>query len=202
VLPTDGLAAASAADEAGVSALVDVAGHHCPGAPHHSAHQRRADREIVQAERNTVAAERDAVATQRDLPPPAPYTRVASREDRAGAPLWRLVSFAEQVPDGDRARIEAALEATGLLDGWMLPDGALSGVLADTFADAALGIPPPGTSLADVLVVEPDSPVAAEHVTRLPPSPMPRWLTARVRPTTRPRSVSTAAGGSGWRTAR
>ena len=165
-LPADDLAA-SAADEAGVSTLVDAAATAVRERLTAAHTQRRADRENVQAERDAVAGERDGVAAQRDLPPPAPYTRAASRDGRAGAPLWRLVSFAEQVPDGDRARIEAALETAGLLDAWMLPDGSLTGSLADTFADAALGVPAPGGSLADVLIVEPDAPVAAEHVTRL-----------------------------------
>jgi uncharacterized protein (TIGR02680 family) len=58
--------------------------------------------------------------------PPAPYTRPAGvRDGRAGAPLWRVVDFREGVGDGERAGIEAALEAAGLLDAWVAPDGRL-----------------------------------------------------------------------------
>jgi uncharacterized protein (TIGR02680 family) len=58
--------------------------------------------------------------------PPAPYTRGAdAREDRAGAPLWQLLDFREDVTPDDRAGIEAALEAAGILDGWVTASGEL-----------------------------------------------------------------------------
>ncbi|MGW7572957.1 TIGR02680 family protein [Streptomyces sp. NPDC054765] len=60
-----------------------------------------------------------------DTPPPA-YTRdPQARTDRPGAPLWRAVDFDDAVPEADRAGIEAALEAAGLLDAWIAPDGTL-----------------------------------------------------------------------------
>lgn len=59
-------------------------------------------------------------------PPPSPYTRAADvRAYRAGAPLWALCDFFSEVPATDRANIEAALEASGLLDAWITPDGRL-----------------------------------------------------------------------------
>ena len=58
--------------------------------------------------------------------PPAPYTRPAGvRAGRAGAPLWQVVDFREGVGTGERAGLEAALEASGLLDAWVTPDGRL-----------------------------------------------------------------------------
>ncbi|MFG2085492.1 TIGR02680 family protein [Spirillospora sp. NPDC048824] len=57
--------------------------------------------------------------------PPAPYTRIASREGRPGAPLWKVVDFTDAVPDDHRAGLEAALEASGVLDAWVTPDGTL-----------------------------------------------------------------------------
>jgi uncharacterized protein (TIGR02680 family) len=58
--------------------------------------------------------------------PPAPYTRAPdARQDRAGAPLWQLVDFRADVSPTDRAAVEAALEASGLLDAWVTPDGQL-----------------------------------------------------------------------------
>ncbi|MDG4768378.1 TIGR02680 family protein [Solwaraspora sp. WMMD406] len=57
-------------------------------------------------------------------PPPAPHTRSPQvRLDRPGAPLWRVVDFVEDVPPQVRAGIEAALEAAGVLDAWIDPDG-------------------------------------------------------------------------------
>lgn len=58
--------------------------------------------------------------------PPVPHTRAPSvREERAGAPLWLLVDFRSSVPQEQRAGIEAALEASGILDAWVNPDGEL-----------------------------------------------------------------------------
>ena len=44
---------------------------------------------------------------------------------KAGAPLWKLCDFREGVPEADRAGIEAALEASGILDAWVMPDGRI-----------------------------------------------------------------------------
>ncbi len=61
-----------------------------------------------------------------DQAPPSAHTRrPEARQGRAGAPLWRVVDFAEGVPDADRAGIEASLEAAGILDAWLGPDGTL-----------------------------------------------------------------------------
>jgi uncharacterized protein (TIGR02680 family) len=58
--------------------------------------------------------------------PPPPYTRPAGvRDGRAGAPLWQVVDFRESVGNAERAGLEAALEAAGLLDAWVVPDGRL-----------------------------------------------------------------------------
>lgn len=58
--------------------------------------------------------------------PPVPYTRApGTRADRPGAPLWRVVDFAEAIPGDQRAGLEAALEAAGILDAWVTPAGAL-----------------------------------------------------------------------------
>jgi uncharacterized protein (TIGR02680 family) len=58
--------------------------------------------------------------------PPIPHTRRAeARQGKAGAPLWRVVDFASGLPDADRSGLEAALEAAGILDAWIDPDGSL-----------------------------------------------------------------------------
>lgn len=55
--------------------------------------------------------------------PSVVHTRVPVASD--ALPLWRTVSFADTVTDADRAGLEAALEASGLLTAVLLPDGAL-----------------------------------------------------------------------------
>jgi uncharacterized protein (TIGR02680 family) len=58
--------------------------------------------------------------------PPVPHTRAASiREGRPGAPLWKVTDFAPGLADDERAGLEAALEAAGILDAWVTPDGNL-----------------------------------------------------------------------------
>lgn len=59
------------------------------------------------------------------IPPPTPHTRLSSRDDRPGAPFWKTCDFLPEVSEQDRAGIESALEAAGLLDAWLLPDGTL-----------------------------------------------------------------------------
>ena len=87
----------------------------------------------VNAERDALTAERTALADEVERleagghdAPPAPHTRApGSRDDRDGAPLWRVVDFQPGLPDADRAGLEAALEASGVLDAWVTPDGDL-----------------------------------------------------------------------------
>jgi uncharacterized protein (TIGR02680 family) len=122
----------------------------------------RAERGATSAERDRVAAERDQIAAERDDAPPPYPGRAADRGNRAGAPLWRLVRFAGHVPDDRAAAIEAALQATGMLDAWIAP--ASDEITAD---DGFLipGAAVPGTSLADVLEPEDDTPVPVDRVT-------------------------------------
>lgn len=112
-----------------------------------------ADRRKVVDERALIAAEHD------DSPPPSP-TRPASRENRAGAPLWRLVRFSDGTPETEAAGIEAALHAAGLLDAWVHP------AAADDEQDTYLRTSEQsGRTLADVLVPEDQEFVAAERIT-------------------------------------
>ena len=111
--------------------------------------------------------ERGQLERKVDRLPPAPHTRGADRAIQAGAPLWRVLDFRTGVPEETRAAVEAGLEAAGLLDAWVLPDGAVSVPDADTFAEALFAVPAHGRSLGEILDVEPDSPVAADRVRRL-----------------------------------
>lgn len=130
-----------------------------------------AARRSALAERHAaVTEERERIAAERDDAPPAPVTRTASRADRAGAPLWRLVRFAGGVDEAAAAGIEAALHACGLLDAWVHPaTGATAAALAGGDDDGYLmPLPPtrrpPGRTLADVLVAEDQPDVPATQV--------------------------------------
>jgi uncharacterized protein (TIGR02680 family) len=85
-----------------------------------------AQRDALQHERAELEAEREHISAGRDAMPPMPHTRAAdSRQQLTGAPLWQLVDFQDHVNSAQRAGLEAALEASGLLDAWVTPDGAL-----------------------------------------------------------------------------
>jgi len=81
---------------------------------------------MQQQRRGELIAERDQLVAGRDAFPPVPATRAPGvREARKGAPFWQLVDFQPHVEPAERAGIEAALEASGLLDAWLAPHGAL-----------------------------------------------------------------------------
>jgi uncharacterized protein (TIGR02680 family) len=122
----------------------------------------RAARASASANRDRLAEERDRIAAERDDAPPPYPGRTADRAGREGAPLWRLVRFADHVPEDRAAAIEAALQATGMLDAWVTP--ADNAVTAD---DGFLvpGAAAPGRSLADVLEPEDDASVSRDRVT-------------------------------------
>lgn len=99
-----------------------------------AAAQRLAQRHVtLQARQQTLEDERTELLSEQtrlergeDTVPIPPHWRdPAVRTDRAGAPLWQLVDFLPAVPDAERAGIEAALQAAGLLDAWVNPDGTL-----------------------------------------------------------------------------
>ncbi|MGW4204370.1 TIGR02680 family protein, partial [Streptomyces sp. NPDC004726] len=86
-------------------------------------------------------------------PEPPPTRTPGLRERLPGAPLWRLVDFEGALPEPDRAGLEAALEASGLLDAWVLPDGsvlAADGQGYDVLLAPAAG-PVAGASLTGLL---------------------------------------------------
>ncbi len=140
---------------------------------------RQVTQQIAQAEhyrasvadrREGVAAERERIAAARDDAPAASPARPADREDRLGAPLWRLVDFAPGVKEKEAAAVEAALEAAGLLDAWIHPDPAQTiAALRDLEQDGYLVASaesgrPAGRTLADVLVPEAEAEVPADVV--------------------------------------
>ncbi|GAA1023027.1 hypothetical protein Aple_096200 [Acrocarpospora pleiomorpha] len=127
----------------------------------------RADAELerAQAEQRRLAGILSAEITRLESgatdAPPVPHIRTAAERDgRRGTPLWRAVDFVDSLAPGHRAGLEAALEASGLLDAWITPDG---GLLAadDTFL--LTGPPAAGQTCAQVLqpVVDRADPAAA-----------------------------------------
>ena len=107
-------------------------------------------RRLLAFEQSELHAERSRLEAGEDQAPPAPYTRDAARRgDAVGAPLWQLVDFASHVASETRAALEAALESSGLLDAWVLPEGT---VIDSRTYDAILTVRPPhANSLADWL---------------------------------------------------
>ncbi|WP_067709613.1 SbcC/MukB-like Walker B domain-containing protein [Nocardia yamanashiensis] len=103
-------------------------------------------------------AERDRVAAERDDAPPAFAGRTDVRTERSGAPLWRLVRFADHVEAGAAAGIEAALQAANLLDAWVCAEDELPAHASEQFlVPLPAAERPAGPTLADVLVVEDDT---------------------------------------------
>lgn len=129
-------------------------------------------RQTLETERNTLENERDRLEAGVDTAPPLPYTRDAAvRIAREGAPLWQLVDFRDKVTASQRAGLEAALEAAGLLDAWVSPDGRMQSgdggvLLRDT---QALERPPRSPSLVDWLqaAATPDGSVPSDIVERV-----------------------------------
>jgi uncharacterized protein (TIGR02680 family) len=116
--------------------------------------------------------ERDSLSAGRDPTPPAIYTRSPSiRASLSGAPFYTLVDFQQHVSDEQRAGIEAALEASGLLDAWITSDGNVLGTEDQPLPDATWTSRPAvsGESLVDWLQADcaSDSAVAASVVERL-----------------------------------
>ncbi|MEV8021302.1 TIGR02680 family protein [Streptomyces sp. NPDC086554] len=113
----------------------------------------KARRAVLTEERDRLREDRERVVAENDPEPPAPAVRrrprdLEARED--GAPLWRLVDFAEDTPQHVRALLEAALYASGMLDAWVTPGGRL--LAADTLETVLVaGSVAPAPTLADTL---------------------------------------------------
>ena len=127
----------------------------------------KAARDELRAEQAAVTAELEERLHAPRVNPPAPYTRTADRTGRAGNPFWQLVDFAPGVDSAAEPAIEAALQASGLLDAWISPTGIVEpGKGHDTFA-VPRERPVARATLADVLVPEPGTEVPAEVVVAL-----------------------------------
>ncbi|GAB2991203.1 SbcC/MukB-like Walker B domain-containing protein [Saccharothrix stipae] len=88
----------------------------------HAVVQRRSD---LAAAINGLDAELSGLRSGTAQAPERGRFTAADRDSGDGAPFYRLVDFAPSVDEASRAGLEAALEASGLLDAWV--PGSLSG---------------------------------------------------------------------------
>ncbi|MGW7301023.1 MULTISPECIES: TIGR02680 family protein [unclassified Streptomyces] len=109
------------------------------------------ERDALNSRRAEAERELAALEAGGQRGPEAPHTRTPGVRDTVpGAALWRLVDFHDHVPPEQRAGLEAALEASGLLDAWVLPDGTALHADGHDVLLAPVG-PQAGPTLADVL---------------------------------------------------
>ncbi|MCA1192559.1 TIGR02680 family protein [Saccharopolyspora sp. 6V] len=98
--------------------------------------------------------------------PARPDWAAAERAEQDGRAFYRLVDFQPSLDDAQRAGLEAALQASGLLNAWVSARGTVAG-----FEDvlAVPGEPGSAGTLAELLVPapEPGCPVPAEQVAAL-----------------------------------
>ncbi|MFG3661304.1 TIGR02680 family protein [Streptomyces sp. NPDC047706] len=122
----------------------------------------RAQRADVERRRSETEAERDRIAAEHDDAPPQARGRTAERAPgEGGVPLWRLVDFDDYLTDRQRADLEAALEASGLLDALLTAEDApVAAGRSEGYLRA--GSPVSGPSLADLL--RPEVPEAGDAI--------------------------------------
>lgn len=119
-----------------------------------------AQQRALDEEQQALQAERTRLEQGEDTQPPAPHWRAEpARSGRAGAPLWQLIDFQPQVTAAECAGLEAALQAAGLLDAWVTPDGELLGTDGAPLPHDAqwLARPPQPAPLAGWLRAAPDA---------------------------------------------
>jgi uncharacterized protein (TIGR02680 family) len=121
-------------------------------------------RSSAQRELADIAAEADRLeAGGHQAPPPTRTRDVQARTDLPGAAFWRAVDFAEHVTAAERAGLEAALEAAGILDAWISPDGTLHAAGSGDALVLPDASPAPDGGLTGLLrpAVDRDDPAAA-----------------------------------------
>jgi uncharacterized protein (TIGR02680 family) len=145
--PADARRQADAAAESARRSLEDEA------APLHGS-AREVEREL-----GAVEAQRQELQARTYQPPCPPSWRSERPAERAGAPLYLLCDFGGGDVD-QQANVEAALEAAGLLDAWMMPDGTVLGPESDDAVLLSSAVPPRGPTLRSILRPVEEAPVA------------------------------------------
>jgi len=102
-----------------------------------SAHNQR-DKELTSERKDLQAEQRHLEQGKGAAPPATVYRDLSARQNRIGAPLWQMLDFREGVPESKRAGLEAALEASGLLDAWVAPSGVLQTTDGTPYLDNTL----------------------------------------------------------------
>ncbi|MFG2681807.1 TIGR02680 family protein [Streptomyces sp. NPDC048392] len=140
----------------------------------------RAQRTDVERRRADTEAERDRIAAEHDDAPPPARGRTAERSETGvppaevpqrgcprgrvpgeGVPLWRLVDFDDKLTGRQQADLEAALEASGLLDALVTAeDTPVTPGHSEGYLRA--GAPLSGPSLADLL--RPEAPDTGDAI--------------------------------------
>jgi len=128
--------------------------------------QRANQRAAVVHRKNEIASVIDGLTAERVAleagvlqEPPGSATRSREgRTGRSGAPLWRVVDVRADVLDlAGQSGLEAALQASGLLDAWITVDGRLLDPEdQDAVLIASAGPSPADRNLADLLIPDID----------------------------------------------
>jgi uncharacterized protein (TIGR02680 family) len=113
------------------------------------------------------AAEAELIALRGgvDSAPPVPRYATAPRDPAEGAAFYQLVDFTPDLAPADRAGLEAALQASGLLTAWVRADGQLDASAPDVYAVGTAGAS--GSPVPLVAAVEPGCPVPVDVVERV-----------------------------------
>ena len=121
----------------------------------------------LEGDRAALEDEARRLEDDHDEPPETPAWARSQRDGRPGAPLWRAVDLRPEVGASERASIEAALHAAGLLDAWLTPEGVL---LDPDTLDTLLRPSAPvarGTTLGAVLSADPAAALDATLIDRV-----------------------------------
>ncbi|MBT2521823.1 TIGR02680 family protein [Arthrobacter sp. ISL-28] len=118
-----------------------------------------ARRDNAEAEIKRLTEERAKVKAERDPAPPAPVLARTKRND--GHALWQVIDFESGLDADARAGLEAALQASGLLDAWVRPGGLL---LDPEHLDVVLSATASNSPVGDILggILVPDLPIVCD----------------------------------------